>query len=264
MLIVCNGAPKSGSTWLYNIVERLRPGAWPDRSFLTKSKKHPTIRPDALPAFLATDVYRDADYICKSHYGKQAVRDQLLASPYTLVLDMERDLRDVLVSSYYDSCRRDGFRGSFSQYYWLEGRSLADYLGRYHRVWDNGHPQVFRTTFEALKTEFIEEARRIADFLGCMVTDEQLAELESATSLGALREAYKDDPQYATAKNPFFRKGEIGDWKNHFDERMVSDIQRIESQGLSSYDLYEFRSRVRRRIHRLIPALSPYRPGLEY
>jgi hypothetical protein len=261
MLIVCNGAPKSGSTWLYNIVSRLRPSAWPDRAFLTRSKKHPTIRPEAVQAYLATDAYRDADVICKTHYGSPAIRDLLLASPHTLVLDMERGLRDVIVSSYYDSCRRDGFQGSFARYYWFEGRALADHLMRYHRVWDNGHPQVLRTSFEALKAGFAPEVRRIAAFLGRAVSDEQLAELEQATSLGALREAYKDDPQYTTAKNPFFRKGEIGDWKNHFDERMTADIGRIEAQGLSRYDWHEFGNGVRRRVHRWIPALSPYKPG---
>lgn len=261
MLIVCNGAPKSGSTWLYNIVARLRPGAWPDRSFLTGSKKHPTIRPDAVPAFLATDGYRSGDFICKTHYGNPVTRDQLLANPHTLVLDMERGLRDVLVSSYYDSCRRDGFVGSFPQYYWLEGRILADYLMRYHRVWDTGHPQVFRTTFEELKTNFVPEARRIASFLGVAASDAQLADLEQATSIGSLREAYKDDPQYATAKNPFFRKGEIGDWKNHFDTRMVADVARIEAVGLARLDARELVNRARRRVHRLLPALSPYKPG---
>ena len=261
MLIVCNGAPKSGSTWLYNIVARLRPAAWPEPAFLTGSKKHPTIRPDALKDFLATGAHRSADLICKSHYGNPAIRDLLLADPHTLVLDMERGMRDVLVSSYYDTCRRDGFQGSFGQYYWFEGRMLADHLMRYHRVWNNGHPQVFRTTFEALKTRFLPEARRIAEFLGLSVTDEQLMEIEQATSIGALRESYKDDPQYATARNPFFRKGEIGDWKNHFDGRMAADIQRIESTGLSPYDRHELGNRVRRRLHRWIPALSPYKPG---
>lgn len=259
MLIVCNGAPKSGSTWLYNIVARLRPGAWPDATFLTRSKKHPTIRPDAVADFLATGAFRSADVITKTHYGNPATRDLLLASPHTLVLDMERGLRDVLVSSYYDSCRRDGFVGSFGDYYWFEGRTLADYLMRYHRVWDNGHPQVFRTTFEALKTDFVGEARRIAEFLGVPASDAQLGELEQATSIGSLREAYKDDPQYATAKNPFFRKGEIGDWKNHFDARMLADVQRIEAAGLQRFDARELVNRVKRRAHRWLPALSPYK-----
>jgi hypothetical protein len=261
MLIVCNGAPKSGSTWLYNIVTRLRPGAWPDRSFLTRSKKHPTIRPDAVADFLATDAYRSADFICKTHYANPVTRDQLLASPHTLVLDMERGLRDVLVSSYYDSCRRDGFTGTFADYYWFEGRAQADYLMRYHRVWDSGHPQVFRTTFEALKTNFVPEARRIADFLEVVASEPQLAELDQATSLGSLREAYKDDPQYATSKNPFFRKGEIGDWKNHFDARMAADVERIEAAGLPRFDARELVNRAKRRAHQWFPAWSPYKPG---
>lgn len=261
MLIVCNGAPKSGSTWLYNIVSRLRPGEWPDRSFLTNSKKHPTIRPDAMEAFLATGVHKERDVICKAHYGTPRLRDLLLADPHTLVLDMARDVRDVIVSSYYDSCRRDGFSGDFERYYWWEGRGLADHLSRYHKLWDPSQPRVFCTTFEALKTGFADEARRIAGFLQVPVAEHDVAELQRSTDIGALREAYKDDPQYADAKNPFFRKGEIGDWKNHFDARMERDVGQVEVHGLGRYDRIELTNRLRRALYRRLPSLSPYKPA---
>ena len=32
----------------------------------------------------------------------------------------------------------------------------------------------------------------------------------------------------------FYRKGIVGDWKNHFDPEMLNDIGRIEQRGLSA------------------------------
>lgn len=259
MLIVCNGAAKSGSTWLYNIVARLREFDWPDRKYLTSSTKHPTIRPNALADFLAREDYTTRDIITKTHYGSPQLRDLLLARPQVRVLDMERGLHDVIVSTYYDSCRREGFDGDFARFYWLDGRNQAEYLMRYHRLWGDGHPQVFVTSFEALKADFAREAYRIADFLGVSINDDDVARLQRETDITSLREQYKDDPQYADTKRPFFRKGEVGDWKNHFDERMLQDIRRIETRGIGRFDPIDLANRVRRTIYAKFPRLSPYR-----
>lgn len=255
MLIVCNGAAKSGSTWLYNVVHQMVRSPWPDRRYLTSSKKHPVIRPDALEGYLRAEDFQSNDVVTKAHYGNRQLRDLLLARPDVRVLDMTRDLHDVIVSSYYDSCRRHGFAGSFSAYYWLEGRSLAAYLIRYHRLWGDGHPQVFVTSFESLKNDFANEVRRIADFMGHTLDDAAIDTLRQATSIDTLRRKYDDDE-----KQPFFRKGVIGDWKNHFDPRMLRDLSRIEASGdIGKFDVVQFANRIRRKLYAAFPRLSPYR-----
>jgi hypothetical protein len=262
MLIVCNGAAKSGSTWLFNIVDHLLDCEWPNRAYLTKSTKHPTIRPDALAKFLRDEDFVGRSIITKTHYGNQAQRDLLLRHKDVRVLDMDRDLRDVIVSTYYDASRRDGFDGSFEEFYWLEGRSQADYLIRYHQLWSIPHPQVLITAFETLKTDFHTEVRRIANFLELTISDEALTELQTLTSIEELRESYKDDPSYADPKKPFFRKGIVGDWKGHFNARMLSDITRIQVHGISPYDRIELTNRFRRKMYQIWPSLSPFRSHL--
>lgn len=254
MLIVCNGAAKSGSTWLYNVVAGLVDADAPDKAFLTNSKKHPAIRPDRLAEYLALGEFAQRDVLAKSHYGSQALRDLLLSRSDVRVLDMTRSLYDVIVSSYYDARRREGFTGTFRSFYWFEGRSLADYLLKYHRLWGDGHAQVHVASFEGLKENFAHEVRRIGRFLGREPDAATIERLASGTKLETLREKYND-----TGSLPFFRKGIIGDWKNHFDDRMLQDIRSIEVQGLDSSDLIELGNRLRRRLHRLIPALAPYR-----
>ena len=136
MLVVCNGAVKSGSTWLYNIVQELDEFDWPEVRFTSHSNsKHPTIKETCLADFLAEADFERRNIITKNHYGKVDHRELLLASPNTRILDMSRDARDVIVSAYYDRCRRHGFQGSFSDFYWRFGRPLVDNLRKYHDVW---------------------------------------------------------------------------------------------------------------------------------
>ncbi len=253
MLVVCNGAAKSGSTWLYNIIQNVCGFEWPDADFISRSNtKHPTIKENRLADYLELAEFSARDVISKNHYGKQFHRDLLLSSPDTRVLDVSRDTRDVIVSSYYDECRRNGFSGSFGDYYWETGRLLVDRLSRYHEVWAIPHPQILVSSYESLKTKFDVEVTRIASFLGVDLDEEDLARIDQATNIESLRQNYKDDAQYNTTENPFFRKGEIGDWKNHFDEKIISDYEKIERRGIGKFDLVYLNSRLRKKLQELL------------
>lgn len=249
VLIVCNGAAKSGSTWLYNIIQNISEFDWPDSQYLSKSNtKHPTIKETRLTDYLKNGEFRERDVISKNHYGKQVHRELLLSSSNTRILDVSRDTRDVIVSSYYDECRRNGFSGSFGDYYWQTGRLLVDRLSRYHEVWAVPHTQILVSSYESLKTQFDIEVTRIAAFLGVVLDEKDLARIDAATNIESLRQRYSDDEQYNTTENPFFRKGEVGDWKNHFDARMISDYQKVEQSGIGKFDLIHLKNRVRNKL----------------
>jgi hypothetical protein len=252
LLVVCNGAAKSGSTWLYNIVSNIAEFHWPDPQFLSNSNtKHPTIKEARLGGFLETEAYQNQNFISKNHYGREQHRDLLLSSAHTRILDMCRDTRDVIVSSYYDDCRRNGYTGSFGDYYWQSGRFLVDKVNRYHKVWGTPHSQILVTSYEALKTEFDDEVRKIGFFLGADLGEEDLARIDKASNIDSLRKSYRDDAQYNTRENPFFRKGEIGDWKNHFDAKMNRDYEKIERDGIGRFDPIYLRTRIRQKLHRI-------------
>ena len=249
MLVICNGAAKSGSTWLYNIVAHIKAFQWPEQAYISQSNtKHPTIKEKYLKDFLQNENVANADYISKNHYGKEFHRTALLASENTRVIDMSRDTRDVIVSSYYDNCRRNGYKGTFEDYYWQEGRLLVDYMKHYHDVWDAEHPQIFLTSFEILKTDFSNEVKKIAKFLTVSLSDEDVEKIFEQTNIDSLRNNYKDDKQYSTEKNPFFRKGVIGDWRNHFSDKMIADYEQINQNGIGKYDHIYLRNRLKEKI----------------
>ena len=238
MLVICNGAVKSGSTWLYNILEKLVELKRPPDAYLTdnsrKRERNPCIRPDKLAQFMAEVDYRSSDYISKNHLGNPIYRDLLVNAADVYVFGIEREIRDVVVSAYYDECNRNGFKGTFNEYYWHAGRYLADDVIRYHAVWRNAGTRICTISYEGLHSDFANEIVPLVQTLGQSLDAQAIESLREQTSMKKLRQRYQDEPLYEGDK--FFRKGVTGDWKNHFDDAMSRDIERIERQGLSAFD----------------------------
>ncbi len=234
MLVVSNGAFKSGSTWLFNILRCLTEFAPPPKPFLHPKWVNPSVPSQKLANFLNTVDYQANHYLFKSHFAKPQERDLLLAYPQVYVLNIRRDLRDVAVSAYYHDCRKNNFSGECSDHYWSIGRFQIYQVCKHHCLWDLPAAQVLTTSYEGLHQQFAEEVRAIAQFLHLDITPEIIEKIRCETSLEQLRETYGE----ANVPNSqqFFRKGKIGDWQQHFDEAMLKDIAKIEAQGISRLD----------------------------
>jgi hypothetical protein len=191
-----------------------------------------------LAEFLETEDFRSVHYISKNHLGRPEHRDLLFAHEGVLVFDIERNIRDVVVSSYYDKRNRHGYEGSFRHYYWKFGRFVADEVIRYHSIWRDAGPRFCMISYEGLHEDFASEVTRIGSVLGLQLDEPRIQELHDKTSLGTLRKKYKEQPLYEGDR--FFRKGVVGDWENHFDPAMVRDMENIERHGIGSLDWRAF------------------------
>ena len=250
MLVVCNGAYKSGSTWLYNIVRALGGFEDPPARYLNAGWKNPSIAPDRLAPFLREMDLQRTDILCKQHFFTGHQRALLLASPEVRVLDIERDLRDVVVSAWHHHLRAQRFVGPFEAFYWIEGRVIADHVRRYHQFWAGPEGRTFCASYERLQTDFATETGRIAAFLGRAVADERLADVRAATTLDALRARYGEASR--TNGQSFFRRGAVGDWQHHFTSAMLDDLERVAEHGLTRHEWLT--ARLRTKLHRLLKA----------
>ena len=88
--------------------------------------------------------------------------------------------------------------------------------------------------------------------LGLSPDAETIEQIRQETSLGALREKYQDAPSHRTAEADFFRKGESGDWQNHFDDKILADHDQICRKGISPLDRHLLLSRVKQKIRRVL------------
>ncbi|XP_063053522.1 sulfotransferase 6B1-like [Engraulis encrasicolus] len=83
-------------------------------------------------------------------------------------------------------------------------------------AWDElmDDPNVKIVTFEELKQDLSEGIRQVSQFFGFPLTEEQVQTIYSESTFSAM--AAKNT--HGKMGNVFFRKGEVGDWKNHFSE----------------------------------------------
>lgn len=117
MLIVSNGAFKSGSTWLDRLVRHIvRPTQIPDR-FQNPNWVNQSVAPNLVEQFLSGVDATEIDYVSKNHVRDGQVRQLLLSYEHVRVVNITRDLRDVLVSAYYHDRREGRANGGIAAYW---------------------------------------------------------------------------------------------------------------------------------------------------
>ena len=236
MLIIANGAPKSGSTWLFNIVQSIQKFApIPEDFLLDPSNPNSEIQYDRLSEFLTTIDHSKQDYLLKNHFGGADQRDAILEANDTIVLNIKRNTKDAVVSGYHYTMKLSGEKKTFKSYYWNEGRYLADHIRRYHQTWETKpSSRVLPLSYERLKEDPLREITGIGRFIGLELSQSDAERVHGETSMEKLREKYNDDGE---AK--FFRKGQAGDWVNYFDPSMLKDIAIIEEMGTNSMPILQ-------------------------
>ena len=258
MLILANGAFKSGSTWLRAIVDEVI--EYDPLPIVFQDPFRPRLLdPIKLKSLIDTVDLGKANYVLKSHLFTPFHRDVVLSNDHVYVLNLERDLRDVLVSHYHHLGRKGKVRSDFQRYYWSIGRYKAYQIMRYHSVWDVESPRICKSSFEALKTDFDTEVARIAEFLGVNLSEQDIDRIRSQTSLERLREKWRESSK--DERERFFRRGTIGEWQDFFTPAALSDISQIQAEGLSWMDeikyqlLFELRHEMKTRLRSRTPAL---------
>ncbi|ESQ29125.1 hypothetical protein EUTSA_v10024157mg [Eutrema salsugineum] len=98
--------------------------------------------------------------------------------------------------------------------------------------------------YEEMKAEPHDQIKRLADFLGCPFTKEEkengcvdeVLDLCSLRNLSGL-EINKTGKSYNWDNKIFFRKGEVGDWKNYLTPEMENKIDMIIQEKLQGSGL---------------------------
>jgi len=243
MLVICNGAIKSGSTWLYNILDSLAEYSTIDDKYLTlRNEKHPCIRPDLLSRFIESEDVSGRNFLSKNHISERAHRDLVLNNENVYIFDIERDPRDVVVSRYFHECFRNDYKSGFHRFYWDIGRRMVANLSGYHALWRDAGPRSYVSSYELLHNDFEAEVARIGAILGQQIDADQARAIREKTSLKRLRKDYENEPRFEGEK--FFRKGQIGDWKNHFDDVLLADIERVQQHGMGRFNLPAIRAKL--------------------
>ena len=226
MLIIANGAFKSGSTWQYRILKELTQFADIPEQYQA-GWINPSIDVNTIERFLdEVDIVHE-DYLTKNHIESPGMRDLLLQNEHVRIFNIERDIRDVLVSAYHHKMRIHDVTMDFDEYMQEDGFQIARHVLSYHRMWNTPQSKhYFIGSYEALHHDFENEVQGMADFLDIALTKTELQSIKEKTSIQQLRVSYDESDKPAGER--FFRKGQIGDWVNYFDETLLEQLQLIQ------------------------------------
>ncbi|CAN6810129.1 unnamed protein product [Brassica oleracea] len=231
--VILASSPKSGTTWLKALTVAL----------LERSKHHddhPLLsdNPHALVPFLENNLYlksstpdltkyssssSSSPRVFATHMPLHTLKEGLNGSPCKIVF-MCRNAKDAGVTFY----------GPF----W-------DQVLSYWRGSLEDPSRVLFMKYEEMKEEPYAQLKRLAEFLGCPFTEEELesGSVDKVLELCSLR-SLSDLEINKSGKNVngvdykfYFRKGEVCDWKNHLTPEMERRIDMIIEEKLKGSGL---------------------------
>jgi hypothetical protein len=216
--------PRSGNSFLQHLICNY---LYPDGFEST-----PSVIPDLhMNPELASEI--DRPRILKSH--------EKIPQPYPNVIYVARDGRDVAIS-YHAFLQRSGKIS--------DDLSLEDFVasfndGKYefgcwndHVVnWLGAHSDSLVVRYEDMLTDGDRELRRVLEFLGHPVNEDQVSSAVEKSQFSRLQRKEKErvrekDSGDPDEKNLFFRKGEKCQWKSHFSEEMNAEFVRLNREAL--------------------------------
>lgn len=231
--------PKSGSTWLSNVLFLiLNNGEVPEGRtlrgclhWMESSWPYPRSRAevDALPS----------PRIFKSHMPyRMALGGDPAHNPCKYIY-IARNPKDVCVSYFHFESSK-AWSGNYSGpwEHWLKlymdglvqrGSWFDHVLGWWeHRHADN----LLFLKFEDLKRDFDGELRKIANYLGYELGEDVIDRITDATSFSRMKSDRFSNHQEITQLEGFFRKGEIGSWKDQFTVAQSEAFDRLYAERM--------------------------------
>eukprot|EP00794_Sanderia_malayensis_P014895 gene14895-16441_t len=178
-----------------------------------------------------------ANRVIKSHLHLELLPPKLL-DECKAVLCL-RNPKDTIVSYYHHNklIKAHNFVGDFKSYFNLFMDNLLYYSSYWRYTVDawklKDHPNVCLLFFEDMKQDLQSAIKKVASFLDKELTDAQVKSLEDHLSFKSMKECsgtVEDGKKLGmfvekTEKDAhFFRKGEVGDWKNYFTEEMNKKV----------------------------------------
>lgn len=160
-----------------------------------------------------------------------------------------RNPKDTVVS-YFHFCNGNPVLPSFSWDEFFNKFMRGDvFWGSYfsHAVAWNKHiddEDVLIITFEELKEDLLGGIKKMSDFYGFSLSEEQIQSVADQCVFKSMKENAKNT--HFKLADVFFRKGEIGDWKNHFTDLQSKEMDAKFEECLAGtklgaklkYDLY--------------------------
>ncbi|XP_061180031.1 sulfotransferase 1B1-like isoform X1 [Saccostrea echinata] len=235
--ILVSSYPKSGSHWLHEILCRLlhnQEAKFPRMELTFLDLLSNLSHMDSLPSPRILYTHLPVHFLPEDHIknGRKIVH-------------IVRDPRDIAVSAYYHFLNEPLFRGyMYMTTDWNEHLSnfmsgnfiygeWCQYELQWEKFYKSGNVLVLR--YEEMKADEVECVRKIAEYLSIPCDKETASRIASECNIFKVRERKK-----SRIFGYLYRKGEVGDWKNHFSSTQQEKFsllfkERLRDSSLSTY-----------------------------
>lgn len=181
MLIINNGVPKSGSTWVQRIlVQGLDPN-FPDKKW-RNFWKNPSIDPVDLPAYIKSGEWEEIPTLIKMHFAYNLEYKSLIRDGIKIIVS-HRNIPDSVVSWFHHQVRM-GKTTLDQRQAWLEtrGREFARRAVNHRLSWSN-KSGAYLIRYENMLYSAPAEIERLFSYIGHKKTPEECSELARKTEV---------------------------------------------------------------------------------
>lgn len=197
MLVINNGVPKSGSTWIQQILSKMLNPSYPSKDW-RNNWKNPSIAPERLEAYFKSREWEAAPTLIKMHIinGPEYA---FLGDPGVRMLVSSRNIPDSVLSWFYMSVRLGNARIEEKQE-WLAGQGVtfAHRLIEHRNSWV-GVPNVLALKYEEILEQPAIEVMKIAGFVNFALTNDDAKKIIEATQVKLSEgEKPRDDSHFRT------------------------------------------------------------------
>ncbi|XP_036402782.1 sulfotransferase 6B1-like [Megalops cyprinoides] len=237
--------PKCGFNWMVAVLRKIMAAA--------SGKKEESVMPP-LMEFYGPEMLQRLDQAPSPRFLGTHMHPENIPASFcvkkTKMLVIFRNPKDTAVSFYHFSNNNPVLPTceSWDKFYteFMSGEvpwgSYFDHALAWEKRMDD--PNVMIVTFEELKEDLCEGIRQISKFFDFSLTDEDVQTIAQESTFNAMKESSKHS--HGQLGKVFFRKGEVGDWKNHFSEAQSREMdaefeKRLAGTKLGAklkYDLY--------------------------
>lgn len=241
--------PKSGTTWVQEIVWQIYHNGEISKERIEKryaqfEKTQLLPRPGDEPDVALSS--RPSPRLIKSHLPYHVVPISESEANRSKYIYVARNPKDVAVSSYKFVSSfgpASHFNGTFNFY----ANLLADGKGAFglwsdHVLpwWEHrNEPHILFLKYEDLKKDLPSNVRLISKFLKKPLSEDVIARIAHQCTFGEMKKNTDSFTVENVASQPsFLRKGQIGDWRNHFSEELSKTfdeklVSKLEGSGLT-------------------------------
>jgi len=244
--------PKSGTTWLAQIIREIAKPAMPE------GVSEEQIIGGTVPFFESVNPahlegYPSPRYICTHLPYAMMPRDSQHKVKYLFVA---RNPRDVAVSFFHWMRVLDkiDWDGSWDEYigYFINGNvPYGSYFDHILGWWEHKEDEhLLFMKYEDMKKDLLSHVKKIAGFIGQNLSSQEAERVAEACSFSSMKadpktnyDRYRDKIYKKGSTFSFMRKGVVGDWKNYFSDEQLAEFDKLYASRLEGTGIdFEFLS----------------------